>query len=122
MVMIFAKQAVENGAKALLVSRKLDVNVSQILVPDTLEALFEFAAKYRDMLSMEVISITGSNGKTSTKDMLLSVLGQNLNTVATYENQKYYYWFLFNTLNVMPQPVMVSLKWDLMHREKLKQW
>ena len=45
----FAKQAVENGAKALLVSRKLDVNVSQILVPDTLEALFEFAAKYRDM-------------------------------------------------------------------------
>lgn len=83
----FAQKAIDMGAKALLVSRRLDLDVSQIIVPDTLEAFFAFASHYRNTLQMETIAITGSNGKTSTKDMLYSVLSQIDETIATYENQ-----------------------------------
>ncbi|NLW15755.1 MAG: UDP-N-acetylmuramoyl-tripeptide--D-alanyl-D-alanine ligase [Erysipelothrix sp.] len=83
----FAQEAIDNGAKALLVSRRLDLDIPQILVSDTLEALFSFARIYRKSLDMEVIAITGSNGKTSTKDMLLSVCSNVAPTVATFENQ-----------------------------------
>ncbi len=83
----FAQQAIDKGAKALIVNRKLDVDVSQIIVEDTLQALFDFAKYYRNQMDMEVIAITGSNGKTSTKDILSSTLSLVDNTVATYENQ-----------------------------------
>lgn len=83
----FAQAAIDNGAKALLVSRELDLDVSQILVPDTLQGLFDFAKVYRSQLQIEAIAITGSNGKTSTKDMLRSVLELVGPTVATFENQ-----------------------------------
>lgn len=83
----FAKEALDKGAKALLVSRRLDIDAPQILVPDTLQGFFDFAKIYRRMLDMEVIAITGSNGKTSTKDMLLSVLENVAPTIATFKNQ-----------------------------------
>lgn len=83
----FAQKAVDLGAKALLVSRKLDLDVAQIIVEDTLTALFDFARLYRETLDMERIAITGSNGKTSTKDLLFAVLSKKAKTVATYENQ-----------------------------------
>lgn len=83
----FAEKAIEKGATALMVSRKLDLNVPQILVPDTLQGLFNFAKLYRRNLNIEAIAITGSNGKTSTKDTLNSVFSRLGQTVATHLNQ-----------------------------------
>ncbi|HZJ87276.1 MAG TPA: UDP-N-acetylmuramoyl-tripeptide--D-alanyl-D-alanine ligase, partial [Erysipelothrix sp.] len=83
----FAQEALDKGAKALLVSRKLEIDAPQILVGDTLQAFYDFAAYYRKQLDMEVIAITGSNGKTSTKDMFLSVLEKVSPTIATFKNQ-----------------------------------
>ncbi len=83
----FAQEALDKGAKALLVSKRLDINAPQILVPDTLKAFYEFAKIYRKKLNLEAIAITGSNGKTSTKDMLLSVLTHVAPTIATFKNQ-----------------------------------
>lgn len=83
----YAQNAIDKGAAALLVDRQLDLNISQILVPDTLLGMFEFAKTYRNMLNIEAIAITGSNGKTSTKDILHSVLVNIAPTIATFENQ-----------------------------------
>lgn len=83
----YAQNAIDKGATALLVDRQLDLNISQILVPDTLLGMFEFAKTYRNMLNIEAIAITGSNGKTSTKDILHSVLVNIAPTIATFENQ-----------------------------------
>ena len=83
----FAQEALDKGAKALLVSRKLDIKAPQILVPGTLLAFYEFARIYRQQLDLQAVAITGSNGKTSTKDMLLSILQKIAPSVATYKNQ-----------------------------------
>lgn len=57
-----------------------------ILVEDTLEALQRLAAWWRSELTLTVIGLTGSNGKTSTKDLTASVLSQGLRTIATQGN------------------------------------
>ncbi|MCL1634567.1 UDP-N-acetylmuramoyl-tripeptide--D-alanyl-D-alanine ligase [Luteimonas sp. SX5] len=67
-------KAAEGGVAAALVSRPLDVAIPQIVVADTERALAAFAAGLQHGRGSEVIAITGSNGKTSVKTLLLSIL------------------------------------------------
>ena len=79
----FARQAVENGAVLVLSSRKVDAPC--IVVDDVLEALGAIAHFARQRLSaMTVIGITGSQGKTTTKDLLFWVLSMQGETVANF--------------------------------------
>ena len=57
-----------------------------ILVEDTTVALQQLAKAYRDQLNLKVVGITGSNGKTSTKDILASVLAKHFITQKTLGN------------------------------------
>jgi UDP-N-acetylmuramoyl-tripeptide--D-alanyl-D-alanine ligase len=66
--------AVDAGVRAVLVSRKVAVAVPQVLVADTERALASFAAALQHTRSGKVVAITGSNGKTSVKTLLLSIL------------------------------------------------
>ncbi|MFD2116225.1 UDP-N-acetylmuramoyl-tripeptide--D-alanyl-D-alanine ligase [Paenibacillus yanchengensis] len=75
----FAKQAMEQGASAMLwqANRSLPeelTTIPRILVKDTLIALQQLAKAYRSELMTRVIGVTGSNGKTTTKDLLAAVL------------------------------------------------
>ncbi len=86
----FASAAVEMGAVALLVSRRLDLNVPQLVVEDVLLALGRLARLVRDRINPLVIGITGSNGKTTVKEMLSSILrlqGKVLATRGNYNNE-----------------------------------
>ena len=85
----YVEQAIENGAKAVLWERKEPnppQNVVVILVEDTTIALQELARSYRNQLDIKIVGITGSNGKTSTKDILASVLSQHYVTQKTLGN------------------------------------
>lgn len=68
----FVEDAFANGAAAALVS--MPVSGTYVQVDDTLKALGELAAAYRASLSAIVIAITGSSGKTSTKDLMACAL------------------------------------------------
>ncbi|WP_230986791.1 UDP-N-acetylmuramoyl-tripeptide--D-alanyl-D-alanine ligase [Cohnella fermenti] len=57
-----------------------------IVVSDTLEGLQRLAASYRDRLGAKVVGVTGSNGKTTTKDLTASVLAMSLKVVKTEGN------------------------------------
>ncbi|WP_191092698.1 UDP-N-acetylmuramoyl-tripeptide--D-alanyl-D-alanine ligase [Cysteiniphilum sp. JM-1] len=71
----FIDHAIQNGAAAVLVAQQqADLNVPQIIVKDTRKALFDLALLYRKTLNLPVLSITGSCGKTTTKEMLVSML------------------------------------------------
>jgi UDP-N-acetylmuramoyl-tripeptide--D-alanyl-D-alanine ligase len=72
----FIPQAVKRGASGLVVSKDVgDSPVKDIvLVDDTLQALGDIARLYRKMFDIPLVGITGSNGKTTTKDMAASVL------------------------------------------------
>ncbi|MFT5619637.1 MAG: UDP-N-acetylmuramoyl-tripeptide--D-alanyl-D-alanine ligase, partial [Arenicella sp.] len=83
----FAKQAIEKGAKYAVVD---DVNYAEseqyILVEDTLVALQQLANHHRKQFDIPIIGITGSNGKTTTKELMKAVLEQKYETHATGGN------------------------------------
>lgn len=73
----FGEKAAELGAAAIIWGENEPnppENVPIIFVQDTLKALQNLAKAYRDELNIKVVGITGSNGKTTTKDMISSIL------------------------------------------------
>ena len=84
----FLDQAVASGAGALVIQdvASLPAGVPAVLVDDTQQALQDLAKWYRNELKIPVVAISGSNGKTSTKDFTLSVLSQRFRVNATLGN------------------------------------
>lgn len=76
----FAADAVENGASALLVERLLPLDVPQVVVADAERALAKIATAMQRDRATRVFAVTGSNGKTSVKALLLAIL-QNVAAV-----------------------------------------
>uniref|UniRef100_A0A7C5Y661 UDP-N-acetylmuramoyl-tripeptide--D-alanyl-D-alanine ligase n=1 Tax=Fervidobacterium nodosum TaxID=2424 RepID=A0A7C5Y661_9BACT len=79
----FAKQAVEKGAFAVIVERDVGLD-NQLIVPNTIEFLNELASKIVEKSSATIVGITGSNGKTTTKEIVASVLSSE---VPTFKNE-----------------------------------
>lgn len=82
----FAAAAVGRGAAALLVSRQLPLGVPQVVVADTLEALARGAQAWRQQFTLPLVGVGGSNGKTTTKEMLAAILARLGETLATRGN------------------------------------
>ena len=78
--------AAARGAVAVLVAREVKTELPQIVVADPLAALGELAALWRARFDIPVIVITGSNGKTTVKEMLTAILGQKREVLATHGN------------------------------------
>jgi UDP-N-acetylmuramoyl-tripeptide--D-alanyl-D-alanine ligase len=89
----FAAKAAAWGAAGVVVSRPLTLFQDDkvvILVPDTVEALQNLARYHRGLVRIPVIGVTGSIGKTTTKDMIAAVLeekGRTLKTSGNYNNE-----------------------------------
>lgn len=86
----FAQSAVALGAYCLLLSRPLDLDVPQLVVDDVRAALGKIAAFVRDRVDPVVIGITGSNGKTTVKEMVTCILageGAVLSTQGNFNNE-----------------------------------
>lgn len=83
----FAAQALMLGASYVVVDEAEVVTDSRcLLVDDVLETLQKLARYHRQQLSIAVIGITGTNGKTTTKELMHAVLSQKLKTFATRGN------------------------------------
>ena len=81
--------ALERGAAGCLTARKptsLLKDKFYIQVSDTLEALKALAAWYRDRFAIPMVQVTGSAGKTTTKEMIAAVLNQHFSTLKTQAN------------------------------------
>lgn len=72
----FVSAAAERGAAAALVQRPLPVDLPQVIVPDSLAALSAFAREWRRQFDIPVIGVTGSNGKTTTKELIGAILSR----------------------------------------------
>lgn len=82
----YVATAVEKGAAVCVVSKDMGIP-NQIIVPDTLYALWAFASHVRKQWGKSVIALSGSNGKTSTKEMMATLLGEKtLKTPGTWNN------------------------------------
>jgi UDP-N-acetylmuramoyl-tripeptide--D-alanyl-D-alanine ligase len=102
----FVADAKSRGAVVAVVQRPVDVEITQLVVPDTVVALGLMASwligELKAINDLKVIGITGSNGKTTTKNMLRAILSQVGNTIAPIES--------FN--NVVGAPISI-LRADL---------
>ena len=83
----FAQEALEKGASFVLIDNE-DYYIDQrtILVENSLVALQELAKFHRQYLKLPIIALTGSNGKTTTKELIQVVLSKKFNTKATLGN------------------------------------
>ena len=93
----FAGDALGNGARALLVTRPPEVitaveesgrhDIAVVSIEDPVRALRDLASYHRSRLGCPIVGITGSTGKTTTKDLLFSVLDRVMRVVATEGNR-----------------------------------
>ncbi|MGB1283491.1 MAG: UDP-N-acetylmuramoyl-tripeptide--D-alanyl-D-alanine ligase [Polaribacter sp.] len=83
----FAEKALSLGAMYSIVDeKKYQTNANIILVDDVLETLQQLANFHRKQLNIPIIGLTGSNGKTTTKELVNAVLSKKYNTTATKGN------------------------------------
>ena len=82
----YVAQAAESGAVAVLTERDDVPCENRILVPDTREALQRLAKSYRMLFHPLVVALTGSVGKTTTKEMTAAVFGSHFKTMKTNGN------------------------------------
>lgn len=85
---LFAEKAIDLGASYAIID---DENYSKpnnqtILVENVLETLQNLAAFHRKHLNIPIVALTGSNGKTTSKELIFSVLNEKFNTIATQGN------------------------------------
>ncbi|WP_372930371.1 UDP-N-acetylmuramoyl-tripeptide--D-alanyl-D-alanine ligase [Shewanella putrefaciens] len=86
----FAATAIENGAAALMVERELALNIPQLIVADCQKAMGAIGAYVRDQINPICVALTGSNGKTSVKEMIATILSakhQVLYTAGNFNNE-----------------------------------
>ena len=97
----FVARALERGATAAIVARELELpfSAATILVDDGLRALGELAAARRRSLPVRVVGVTGSNGKTTTKEMIACVLAASGAKVAKSRGTE-------NNLVGLPQTIL----------------
>ncbi len=84
----FASQALKAGAKYVVLddAEYYIENTAMILVEDSLKTLQDLSAYHRKQLNIPVIGITGTNGKTTTKELIHAVLSSHYNTLSTNGN------------------------------------
>ncbi|MGI9289294.1 MAG: UDP-N-acetylmuramoyl-tripeptide--D-alanyl-D-alanine ligase [Pseudomonadales bacterium] len=99
----FVDQAISNGACGAVVEQLQQHAANQIVVPDAIEALGELGALNRAAFKGKVIGLTGSVGKTTTKDMLSSILSRTGGVLATQGNRNNEIGLPLTLLDLAPQ-------------------
>lgn len=103
----FVKEVVEKGAAAVIVDRKKiknfdDIDIPIITVKDTVKAFGEIAALHRLKCKAIVIAITGSNGKTGTKEIVKTLCSKKYKTIATTANNNNHIGVPLTLLDIKP--------------------
>ncbi len=110
--------ALERGAAGCLTARKpasLLQDKFYIQVPDTLEALKNLAAWYRAKFAIPMVQVTGSAGKTTTKEMIAAVLGQRFSTLKTQANFNNAIGTPMTLLNLAPEHQAAVIETGMNH-------
>lgn len=105
----FANQAFENGANTCIVSKEIEKidGKNIILVENTVKAIQQIAAYKREKSNIPLVAVTGSVGKTSTKDLIASVLNQKFKVLKTKGNMNNDIGLPMTILNLKDEEIMV---------------
>lgn len=119
----FIEQAIDNGALATFWSRPLieaPIGIAVILVEDTLKALQDLAKHYLTKINPKVIGITGSNGKTTTKDMTDAVMSSQYRVHKTQGNFNNHIGLPITILEMPQDTEVIILEMGMNHAGEIK--
>ena len=106
----YVKDILDKGV-SLVIADNTDVKDERIVkVSDTIATMQDLATKYRKKLDIQVIGITGSNGKTTTKDIVYSLLSAKAKTLKTEGNYNNHIGLPYTLLNVTDEEKFVVLE------------
>jgi len=115
----FAADAIASGAQALLVNRRLAVDVPQVVVADTRIAFGQLGAWVRQQAKARVVGLTGSSGKTSVKEMTAAILRQCGETLYTAGNLNNDYGVPMTLLRLTPQHAYAVIEMGANHQGEI---
>ncbi|OIK12337.1 UDP-N-acetylmuramoyl-tripeptide--D-alanyl-D-alanine ligase [Bacillus sp. MUM 13] len=119
----FIDDAIEKGASACLWEKSRPnppKKIPVIFVEDTKNALQNLARSYREQLTAKVIGVTGSNGKTTTKDMIHSILSTKFKVYKTKGNLNSEYGLPLSLLSVSENDEIVVLELGMSNRGEIE--
>jgi len=117
----FAQQAIDKGAYYAIVDDEAFVADRTFLVDDTLQALQDLARYHRQKLNIPIIGITGSNGKTTTKELTNAVLSQKYNTLYTLGNLNNHIGVPLTVLSIGPEHEIAIVEMGANHINEIAQ-
>lgn len=117
----FAAQAIENGAAyAVIDNADYRANDQCILVDDVLATLQDLARYHRQQLDIPVVGLTGTNGKTTTKELINAVLSQHFKTYATQGNLNNHIGVPLSILSIGPEHEMAVIEMGANHQKEIE--
>lgn len=117
----FAEQALQRGAAYVVIDEEAyQLDERCILVPDVLQALQELARYHRRQLNIPVIGLTGSNGKTTTKELLKAVLSEKFRTFATKGNLNNHIGVPLSILSVSADTEIAVIEMGANHQHEIE--
>lgn len=118
----FAQDAINNGAAyAIIDDPQYFTGAKTLLVDNVLNALQSLAAAYRAALRIPIIGITGTNGKTTTKELLAVVLSTRFNTIATPGNFNNHIGVPLTLLSIKPDTEIAVVEIGANHQGEIAQ-
>ncbi len=113
----FALDALNRGAKLSIVDdpKLKDKNDKIIFVENSLKELQNLSRYNRSKFDVKVIGLTGSNGKTTTKNLICNILSQKYNTVCTYGNLNNHIGVPLTLLNIKPETEIAVIEMGANH-------
>jgi UDP-N-acetylmuramoyl-tripeptide--D-alanyl-D-alanine ligase len=116
----FAKKAVEAGAAFVVIDEKeYEIDGKTLLVPDVLSSLQELALHHRKQFDIPFIAITGSNGKTTTKELIHAVLSSSFKTYTTEGNLNNHIGIPLTILKIKPEAEMAVIEMGANHLKEI---
>lgn len=120
---LFAKQAIEKGAAFCIVDEAIDKNDDRfIMVDDVLTTLQDLAKYHRQQFSIPFIAITGSNGKTTTKELVHAVLSSHYKTYTTQGNLNNHIGIPLTLLRVRKDAEMAVIEMGANHQKEIESY
>lgn len=117
----FAKKAIDSGCEyAVVDEEKYAVNKKTILVKNGLKALQKLAIEHRKHLNIPVIGITGTNGKTTTKELVTAVLSKKYNVLSTQGNLNNHIGVPLTLLRIKPEHDIAIIEMGANHPGEIK--
>ncbi len=117
----FALQSIEAGASfALIDEEKYNLNDQCLLVQDCLKTLQQLATFHRKQIQTTVIGITGTNGKTTTKELINAVLSKKYRTYATKGNLNNHIGVPLSVLSIMPDTEFAVIEMGANHTGEIE--